>query len=321
MDDTRETPEQQEDRVITDTPSETERPPHKSGYVAVVGLPNAGKSTLVNRFLREKVSIVSSKPQTTRANVTCILSAEDYQVIFIDTPGLLKPRYRMQEVMATFVTAAVSDADVVLVIIDASRFKGDFPAQLKEFAEQMKGRNPVVALNKIDLMKKEDLLVIMQRAYEVFNGAEIVPISASEGDGADELFSVILKRVPEGPSFFPEDIVSNESERFFAAELIREAIFVTMKEEIPYSTAVVIEGFEEKEDRSVITASILVEKDSQKPILIGKKGATIKDIGTKARLAIEEFLGISVYLELHVKVRKDWRKKDTFLREIGLLKR
>jgi GTPase len=327
--DTQETPELEDRAPETpehedhepETPAEGERPPHKSGFVAVVGLPNAGKSTLVNRFLREKVTIVSPKPQTTRANVNCILSAEDYQVVFIDTPGILKPRYRMQEVMSSFVSTAVSDADVVLAIIDASRFKVDFPEQLAEFAEKVKGRDLVVALNKIDLMKKEDLLVIMQRAYEVFHGAEIVPVSASRGDGADELFAVILQRLSEGPSYFPEDIVSNESERFFAAELIRETIFVTMKEEIPYSTAVIIEGFEEKAELSVITASILVEKDSQKPILIGKKGATIKEIGTRARHAIEEFLGTPIFLDLHVKVRKDWRKKDSFLREIGLLKR
>jgi GTPase len=304
-----------------DTTGGTDHPPHKSGFVAVVGLPNAGKSTLVNRFLREKVTIVSPKPQTTRANVNCILSAKDYQVIFVDTPGILRPRYRMQEVMASFVGAAVSDADMVLTIIDAARFTGDFPEQLTEFAEQVRGRDLVVALNKIDLMKKDALLAIMQKAFEVFHGAEVVPISASNGEGVDELFDVILKRLPEGPSYFPEDIVSNESERFFAAELIREAIFLTMKEEIPYSTAVIIEGFEEKEGLAVITASILVEKDSQKPILIGKKGATVKDIGTRARRAIEEFIGSPIFLNLHVKVRPDWRKKDNYLRDIGLLKR
>ena len=307
--------------TVSEVSSEAACPPHKSGFVAVVGLPNAGKSTLVNRFLREKVTIVSPKPQTTRANINCILSTGDYQVVFVDTPGILRPRYRMQEVMASFVSTAASEADVVLTIIDASRFKEDFPEQLTEFAEQMKNRELVVALNKIDLMKKEDLLVIMQRAYDVFHGAEIVPISASRGDGIDELFEVILQRLPQGPSYFPEDIVSNESERFFAAELIREAVFLTMKEEIPYSTAVIIEGFEEKESLSVVTASILVEKDSQKPILIGKKGATIKNIGTRARHAIEEFLGTPIFLDLKVKVRHDWRKKDSYLREIGLLKR
>lgn len=298
-----------------------EHPPHKSGYVAVVGLPNAGKSTLINRFLREKVSIVSPKPQTTRVSLSCILSTDEYQVIFVDTPGILKPRYRMQEVMVSFVSSAVSDADLVLVIIDAARYDGDLPAQLAQFAGTVKDRNVVVALNKIDLMRKEDLLDIIRCVDEVFHHAEIVPVSAVNGDGTDELFSVILRRIPPGPGFFPDDIISNESERFFASELIREAVFVTMKQEIPYSTAVIIERYDEKDACTVISATMLVEKDSQRPILIGKHGATIKAIGTKARLAIEEFIGTKVFLELHVKVRKDWRKKDTFLREIGLLKR
>jgi GTP-binding protein Era len=303
-------------------PEPGEKKPHQSGFVAVVGLPNAGKSTLVNRFLREKLSIVSPKPQTTRSNVTCILSGDDYQVIFIDTPGILKPRYRMQEVMASYITAAVQEADLLLLIIDASRYAGELPPPLVGFSEEVKGKKLVLALNKVDLIpQKEMLLEMMQKTNILFPGAEIVPISATKGEGTDELFQVVLNYLPEGPSYFPEDMLSNESERFFASELIREAIFLTMEEEIPYSTAVIIEGFEEKPSSSVITASILVEKDSQKPILIGKKGATIKEIGTKARLAIEEFLGVKVYLDLHVKVRKDWRKKDVFLREIGLIRR
>ncbi len=295
---------------------------HKSGFVAVVGLPNSGKSTLVNRFLREKLTIVSPKPQTTRSNVTCILSGERYQVIFVDTPGILKPRYRMQEVMASYINSAVHDADLILLIIDASRYKGAMPQALTDFADEVKGKKIVSALNKIDIIpKKEYLLEMIEKTSEVFPAAEIVPISAVKGDGVDELFSVILGHLPEGPSYFPKDTISNESERFFASELIREAIFLTMEEEIPYSTAVIIEGFEEKPSSVVITASILVEKNSQKPILIGKKGSAIKEIGTKARLAIEEFLGGKVFLDLHVKVRKDWRKKDVFLREIGLLRR
>jgi len=295
---------------------------HKSGFVAVAGLPNAGKSTLVNRFLREKIAIVSPKPQTTRSNVTCILSGDDYQVIFIDTPGILKPRYRMQEVMASFVAAAVKDSDLILLILDASRQAGEFPGPLSGFLEQVKGRDIVVALNKIDIIsRKEILLETIKNTSELLPGAEIVPVSAEKGEGVDELFTVVLNHLREGPKYFPEDMISNESERFFAAELIREAIFLTMKEEIPYSTAVIIEDFEEKTASAVITATILAEKDSQKPILIGKNGAAIKSIGTKARQAIEEFLGIKVFLNLHVKVRRDWRKKDIFLSEIGLIRR
>lgn len=302
------------------TPS-NEKKRHKCGFAAIVGLPNAGKSTLVNRYLKEKISIVSPKPQTTRSNVTCILSTEAYQVVFIDTPGLLKPRYRMQEVMAAFVAAAANEADVLLAIIDASRFKGEFPPALVKFAEKVRSKNVTVALNKIDLMKKAALLEIIARTSGLFPGAEIIPISALEGDGTDELFTVILDNLPEGPSLFPEDIISSEPERFFVSELIREAIFITMKEEIPYASAVIIDSFEEKAESDVIIASILVEKESQKPILIGKNGSMIKTIGTKARLGIEEFLGRKVYLDLHVKVRRDWRSSDVYLREIGLIRR
>jgi len=291
-----------------------------SGFVAVVGLPNAGKSTLVNRFLMKKISIVTPKPQTTRSNITCILTGDAYQVIFIDTPGLLTPRYRMQEVMASFITSAVSDADLILVLVDVSRHDGSFHPRLAGFAEEIRSRKTIVALTKIDLVRKDSLLGIIAGAHDLFHGAEIVPVSATEGDGMDDLFSVILGHLPEGPVYFPGDMISSESERFFASELIREAVFLAMDEEIPYATAAVIDRYEEKPGLVVIIASILVEKDSQKPILIGRGGRTIKDIGTRARLGIEEFLGTKVFLDLRVKVRKDWRDKDAYLREIGLLK-
>ncbi len=293
---------------------------HVCGFVAIVGLPNAGKSTLMNRFLNERISIVTPKPQTTRANVTSILSSEDYQVIFVDTPGILKPRYRMQEVMSSFISTAIEEADVILLIIDASRFKDAHHPSIVEFAETVRGKRVVVALNKIDIVKKYKLIPMIMNTAELFPDVDIVPISAAEGEGADHLFDVILGLLPEGPKLYPDDIISNEPERFFVAELIRESVFVTMEKEIPYSTAVIIDGFEDREGLSVIHASILVEKSSQKPMLVGKNGETIKKIGTKARLAIEEFLERKTYLELHIKVRRDWRKKDAFLREIGLLR-
>lgn len=304
---------------------------HICGFAAIVGLPNAGKSTLVNRYIKEKVSIVTPKPQTTRTNVTSILSSDNYQVIFLDTPGMLKPRYKMQEVMASFISHAINEADVILLIIDVSQFtlkQGQglehHPA-IVSFASDVRGRGfksktLTVALNKIDLVKKSHLLPLIQKTTELFPGVDIIPVSALNGDGTDELFSVILKKLPEGPKLYPDDIISSEPERFFVAELIREAIFLTMDKEIPYSSAVIIDQFEEKEPKNIIHASILIEKKSHKPIIIGKKGATIKEIGTKARLGIEEFLGRKVYLDLHVKVRKNWRKKDVFLRETGLLR-
>jgi GTPase len=295
--------------------------PHdiKCGYVAIIGLPNAGKSTLMNRYLEEKVSIVSSKPQTTRANVTCILSSSDYQIIFIDTPGLLQPRYRMQEVMASLVENAIAEADLLLVLIDAEKFRDDIHPKLAQLAAKISGRPVVVALNKIDRISyKPNLLPMMEIITEAFPGAPVVPISALTGDGAEDLFRIILDFLPVSPKLFPDDIISTEPERFFAAELIREAVFLAMSEEIPYASGVIIDAFEERENVTAITATILIEKNSQKPIILGKHGLTIKDIGTKARLSIEEFLGRKVFLELHVKVRRDWRNKDSYLRETGI---
>ena len=294
---------------------------HICGFAAIVGLPNAGKSTLMNRFICEKVSIVSPKPQTTRSNVTCILTTENYQIIFIDTPGILKPRYRMQEVMVSYITAAVEESDICLVIIDAAAFRGSFLPELIQFAERVDASRVVVALNKIDLMKKPDLLPIIKKTSGLFPGCEIIPISALNGDGVDELLIAILSRLPESPSLYPEDVISHEPERFFVSELIREAVFLSMKQEIPYASAVVIDRFEEKKPKVVIHASILVEKKSQKAIIIGKDGSTIREIGIKSRLGIEAFLGRDVFLDLHVKIRDNWRNKDTCLREIGLIRR
>ncbi|MFC1560977.1 GTPase Era [Candidatus Latescibacterota bacterium] len=288
------------------------------GFVSIVGLPNSGKSTLMNRYLKEKVSIVSPKPQTTRSNVTTILSSEKYQVIFIDTPGLLRPKYKMQEVMASLIKKAISDSDIILLIVDAARFKGQYSTPFVKFADEIRVKKVIVVLNKIDIIKKEKLLEIIQKTSVLFPDVEIVPISALSGDGTDILFNEMLENLPVSCKLYPDNIISTEPERFFVSEIIREAIFFSTSEEIPYSSGVVIENFEEKIPKVVIHASILVEKKSQKPIIIGKNGKTIKDIGTKARLGIEEFLSRKVYLDLHVKVRKDWRNKDVFLRETGL---
>ncbi|MFC1528537.1 GTPase Era [Candidatus Latescibacterota bacterium] len=306
---------------IVQNDSEIRSGNHKCGFAAIIGMPNAGKSTLMNRYLKEKISIVTPKPQTTRNNVTSILSSENFQTIFIDTPGILKPRYKMQKVMASFVRNAVKEADVILLLIDAAEFRDNHHPAIVSFADKLKKKQVIVALNKIDLVKKSYLLPIIQKTTEIFSDSEIIPISALGGDGTDDLFDVILEKLPEGPKLYPDDIISSEPERFFVSELIREAIFLTMEQEIPYSSAVVIEQYNEKETIVVIHAVILVEKKSQKPIIIGRNGATIKKIGIQARLGIEEFLGRKVFLELRVKVRKDWRKKDVFLREAGLLKR
>ena len=339
---------------------------HKCGFVAIVGLPNAGKSTLMNRYLEEKVSIVTPKPQTTRANVTSILSSGNYQIIFIDTPGILRPRYKMQEVMASFIRSAINESDVVLFMIDADKFKTQLSPSIVKLANEIKTKKVVIALNKVDIVKKLKLLEMIQNISELFHGAEVFPVSALKGDGTDELFNAVLEYLPAENKLYPDDIISTQPERFFVAEIIREALFLTMSKEIPYSSAVVIDDFKDpqrglleppqrglleppegdvnpppkrdvkktpegdvnppskrevKKPKYVIHASILVEKKSQKPIVIGKNGRTIKEIGTKARLGMEEFLGGGVYLDLHVKVRKDWRNKDVFLREIGLYPR
>ncbi|MBN1292131.1 MAG: GTPase Era [Candidatus Latescibacteria bacterium] len=293
---------------------------HVCGYVAVVGLPNAGKSTLMNHYLKRKVSIVTPKPQTTRENVTCILSADDYQIIFIDTPGILRPRYRMQEVMTSFISKAVDDSDIILAMIDAAEIKNSLHPDITEFARRLKHGNVIVVINKIDKIKKQKILELIQLITEMFPDAEIIPISALDGDGTEELLSVIISKLPEGPSLYPEDIISFEPERFFVSELIRETVFLSTNREIPYSSAVMIDNFEEKTSLVVIHATILVEKKSQKPIIIGKDGSMIKKIGIMAREAIEEFLERNVYLDLHVKVRNDWRNKDVHLRELGLIK-
>ncbi|MFC1606902.1 GTPase Era [Candidatus Latescibacterota bacterium] len=293
---------------------------HKCGYVSIVGLPNAGKSTLVNRFFNEKISIVTAKPQTTRSNLTCILTSDTSQVIFVDTPGILKPKYKMQEVMASSVANAVRDADLLLVIYDVTTYKGNFHRRLVAFAESISRENVVVVLNKIDLLKKNKLLAIMSRMAELFPDAELFPVSALQGDGTDGLLDVIVEKLPEGPPLYPDDIISDEPERFFVSEMIRESIFQVMEQEIPYSTAVMVESFEEKEQGVSILATILIEKKSQKPIIIGKGGMMMKKIGTAARLRIEVFLGRKVYLELFVKIRDDWRNKESVLRELGMIK-
>jgi len=220
--------------------------------------------------------------------------------------------------MVSLIKKAISDSDVILVIVDAARFTGQYSPPFVKFTDEIRAKKVIVVLNKIDLIKKEILLEIIQKTSVLFPEVEIVPISALSGDGTDILFNEMLDNLPVSCKLYPDNIISTEPERFFVSEIIREAIFLSTSEEIPYSSGVVIENFEEKIPKVVIHASILVEKKSQKPIIIGKNGKTIKNIGTKARLGIEEFLSRKVYLDLHVKVRKDWRNKEVFLRETGL---
>lgn len=303
---------------------------YKAGFVALVGEPNVGKSTLLNALLGQKLSIVTPKPQTTRHKIAGILTKENFQVVFLDTPGLIKPKYALQEVMMASANEAMDDADIVVILVDASdrdTVKGlrnsNAIRQLLELKAKSSGREdeaPVFfLLNKIDLLKKHEILPIIQSASEAYPFKEIIPISALNGENLDDLEKTIVKYLPEGNPFYPEDYVSDRDERFFVSELVREEIFKTFKEEVPYSTTVEIEEFRDSDEvrKTYIRAVIYVEKESQKGIVIGKNGAALKQIGQSSRKQIEEMIGHEVFLELFVKVRDGWRNNRKKLEELG----
>lgn len=289
----------------------------KSGYIALIGKPNVGKSTLMNALLGQKLSIVTPKPQTTRHSILGILSEKTYQLIFIDTPGLLVPRYKLQDKMIKAAFRAIDEADIVLFLIDAEEKVG---VALEETLSKIiaKKKSVILAINKIDLIDKNQLLPLVEKLTIKFHASEIVPISALKKDGLTELHQLLMLHLPTGLPFYPLDIITEHPERFFVSEIIREKIFENYSDEIPYSTTVLVEEFKERENRKdYIRANIVVEKDSQKGILIGKQGAALKNIGQLSRQDIEHFLGRPVYLELFVKVREKWRQKEAFLKEFG----
>ncbi len=288
----------------------------KCGYVAIVGKPNVGKSTLMNSFFHQKLAIVSPKPQTTRHRILGILTGENHQIIFLDTPGLIKPKYHLQEAMLQTAQKSIQDADLLLVMISALKVN-DQDEQIIDSLRDVSA-NKLLLINKIDSVKKMLLLPIIDRFRKKEMFQEIVPISALRKDGLDLLHSLILKYLPENPPFYPADMLSNEPERFFVAEIVREQIFRYYGDEIPYATAVHIETFKERPgDKDFIRAVITVEQNSQKGILIGKKGEALKKVGSLARSKIEQFLERPVYLELEVRVRKKWRKKSIYIKELG----
>lgn len=288
-------------------------PGHISGYVSLVGRPNVGKSTLMNALVGRKLSIVSEKPQTTRHRILGILTGEAYQVIFLDTPGAIEPRYRLQESMMRTLSGAVEEADLLLCMVEATNQAPD------EHLLSLAGMRPaLLVLNKVDLVDQHALMPLVAAYSELHAFKEIVPISARTGYNVTLLRDLILSHLPEGPPYYPPEMVSEHPERFFVAEIIREKIFEQFRQEIPYSTQVNIVRFEEREGKKdLIDAEIVIESESQKPIVIGKKGEMLKRVGTAARHDIEEFLGRPVFLQLFVKVRKDWRRRDTFLRSYG----
>ena len=287
----------------------------RSGFVAIVGRPNAGKSTLVNGLVGQKIAIVTSKPQTTRNRIQGIVTKPEGQVVFIDTPGLHKADSALGRQMMQEVAAALEGIDVLLVMVDASHAELHVDDLLLDKARRFRGKT-ILALNKVDRLPKPKLLPLIDSFAKAFDFAGIVPISALKGSGCDELLQEILKQLPEGEPYFPEDQVTDQPERFLAAEIIREKAIQVMYHEVPYALAVFVEKFEETPKLLRIEALMNVERDSQKKILIGHKGETIKKIGTEARKELEVILDTKIYLGLYVKVAPDWRENPQKVREL-----
>ena len=291
----------------------------RSGYVTIIGEPNVGKSTLMNGLLKQKISIVTNKPQTTRHRILGIYSADTFQIVFLDTPGIMTPRYLLHEAMMRSASSAIADADVLVFLVDASTATGAGLVDDEAFKKLEGFRKPVfLVLNKIDLMPKARLLPIIDAYAKAIPFTEIFPISALKGDGTGELLASMVPHLPVHPPYFPTDIVSEQSQRFFVSEIIREKVFLTCREEVPYSTTVDVVDFKERgTGKWFVSADIVVERDSQKGIVIGNKGSMLKEIGRLARIDAERFLEHTVFLDLHVKVREKWREKDEWIRRFG----
>jgi GTPase len=288
----------------------------KSGFVSIVGRPNSGKSTLLNRLVGEKISIVTDKPQTTRNVIRGIVSSAECQIVFLDTPGIHKPIHKMNERMMKFVRDSMSEVDVILLLVDSSEPFGrgdEFTLGLIKPVPKPK----FLLLNKTDRIEKQKLLPVIDRYRRLAEFSEVIPISALNGDNVELLKRTILKYLGEGPSFYPSDQISDQPARAIAAEIIREKLILATREELPYSTAVLIDRFVEEGKIYRIFASICAERESQKGIIIGKRGELLKQIGTEARLELEKFFDIKVYLELHVRVKKNWRDDEDTLQTMG----
>ena len=290
----------------------------KSGYVSIVGAPNAGKSTLLNRMLKEKISITSKKPQTTRNRILGVLHRTKSQMVFFDTPGVFQAKDKLNVRIVDTALSALGDADLVLVVVDVSR---PDPNAERYLVKRLKSqKQPVVlAMNKIDLIEKSGLLEIIAKWSSVYGFKDVVPISAQYGTQVEDLITAIEKILPNGPPFFPEDTLTDVSEQFIVAELIREQVFRMTGEEIPYATAVTVDTFKAKKEGRLISieATIHLERDSQKGIIIGKHGGKLKQIGTQSREQIEQLLGTKVFLKLFVRIQKNWRKDTKAIRRFG----
>lgn len=290
---------------------------HKSGFVNIVGNPNVGKSTLMNRLVGEKISIITSKSQTTRHRIKGIVNGEDFQIVFSDTPGVVKPSYKMQEYMLEFSKSAIIDADIILYVTDVVE---NIEKNLEFIEKVNRSEAPVLlVLNKIDLTNQEKLDALFDKWKVLIPRAEIFPLSATENFNVDNLYKRIQELLPEGEPFFPKDELTDLPARFFVTEIIREKILVNYEREVPYSVEVEVEEFKEEPKRINIMAVIYVERDSQKGILIGHQGSALKKVGTEARIDIETFFGKKIFLNLYVKVQKDWRSKEKDLKNFGYI--
>ena len=288
---------------------------HRSGFVNILGNPNVGKSSIMNALVGEKLSIITSKAQTTRHRIMGIVNGDDFQIVYSDTPGILKPKYKLHESMMTFVNMALSDADIIVYVTDVTEKKDEESWYLGKI--KAAGAHVIVAINKIDLSNQPEVERIVLEWQNRFPGAPVIPVSALNHFNLDTLLKAITNKLPEGEPYFPKDQLTDKYERFFASEIIREKILLNYQKEIPYSAEVEIDSYKEEKDITRIRALIHVTRDSQKGIVIGHKGAKLKKTGTEARRDIEAFTGKKVYLELYVKVTKDWRDKPVELRKFG----
>lgn len=291
----------------------------KSGFVALVGRPNAGKSTLLNRLVGQKLAIVSDKPQTTRNRIVGVRQHEGGQIVFVDTPGVHKPLHRLNVRMVDTTVDALGEVDVIAVVVDASEPGGAGDNYLMNLVRKAKAPR-VLVLNKVDLVDKPSLLPRLEKYQSEVGFADLVPVSALTGENVDRLEEVLLSHLPEGDPLYPEDYLTDQPERFFVAELVREQVLSQTHDELPFSTAVIVDKFDESGGHGLLGlyCTIVVERESQKGILVGKGGARIKAIGTAARLELETFFDARVFLDLHVKVRQGWREDDRVLDSIGL---
>lgn len=295
-----------------------ERQVFKSGFITIIGRPNVGKSTLLNKLVGEKMAIMSDKPQTTRNQIQCIVTGENYQLIFIDTPGIHKPQHKLGEYMVNAAQTSFSDVDVVLFVVecDANVGLGD-----KYIIEQLANiKTPVILiLNKVDLTEKSEVLNVINAYKDLYNFSSIIPISAFNNEGVNIVIDEIIKIVPEGPKYFPDDMITDQLEKQVVSEMIREKILHLMQDEVPHGIAIDVIGMKERKNKKImdIEANIYCEKDSHKGMIIGKEGSMLKKVGLRSRIDIERFLGIQVNLKLWVKVKADWRNDENMLKNLG----